>query len=268
MGNDMSESIDFVLHGRIDGSEFTPATIDFTHFNEFNQQVEDFVAGSDKNGVGRKLLLDTVHVEVRSGSYCLRVLLTAALLAAVEPELRALTREDALSSIDEKRAKVVEKWQSRARTYDDLSYEVRVSRSDGKPVPVIRIGSDTNFRHDGTDPWVPFETYMLGEVIDMGGANPNVHIRITESGETHIIQSDRDTLRGMDKGVLYERSLLHVRGDQNIVTGQLRKLRLLEFVKYNPDYDAKAIDRFIAEGREAWADVPDAAAWVRKLRGG
>lgn len=30
----------------------------------------------------------------------------------------------------------------------------------------------------------------------------------------------------------------------------------------------EAIQRFIAEGTKAWADVPDAAQWVRELRGG
>jgi hypothetical protein len=268
MENDMSESIDFVLHDKIDGVEVTPSTIDFTRFNEFNQQVEEFVAGSDARGVGRRLQLDTVHVQIVAGSYCLRVLLTSALLAAVEPELKALTNENALSSIDDRRAKVVERWQSKAKMHDDRWYEVRVTRSDGRATaPVIRIGPETNFRRDGMEPWVQLETYLLGDVYDMGGERPNVHIKIPESGETHIIQADRDTLKGMDKGVLYERSLLHVRGEQNIATGQLRKLQLLEFVNYNPNYDAAALDRFIAEGREAWADVPDAATWVRDLRG-
>ena len=30
----------------------------------------------------------------------------------------------------------------------------------------------------------------------------------------------------------------------------------------------QALDRFAEAGRKAWADVPDAAEWVRKLRGG
>ena len=33
-------------------------------------------------------------------------------------------------------------------------------------------------------------------------------------------------------------------------------------------YDEAALDRFAEAGRLAWADVPDAAAWVRQLRGG
>jgi len=263
----MSETIDFELHDKVDGVEITPTTINFTRFNEFNQQVEDFVAGSDGDS-GRKLLLDTVYVEVHPGSYCLRVVLTLAMLAAVEPEVRLLTRQDALSNLDKKRAKIVERWQSRAKTNDDLYYEVRISRSDGRDAPSIRIGPETNFRYGAADPWVSVETYLLGEVFDMGGEKPNVHIRLSESGEIHIVQTDKNTLRGLEKNPLYERALLHVTGEQNTETRQLRKLRLLEFVNYNPNYDEAALQRFIAAGREAWADVPNAAAWVRELRGG
>ena len=37
---------------------------------------------------------------------------------------------------------------------------------------------------------------------------------------------------------------------------------------YSPVYDEDALNRFAEVGRKAWADVPDAAAWVRELRGG
>ena len=41
-----------------------------------------------------------------------------------------------------------------------------------------------------------------------------------------------------------------------------------EIVDYQPVYNEEALDRFAAEGAEAWAGVPDALEWVRKLRGG
>jgi hypothetical protein len=39
-------------------------------------------------------------------------------------------------------------------------------------------------------------------------------------------------------------------------------------VNYHPFYDEEAMRRFEEEGTKAWADVPDAAAWVREIRGG
>ena len=37
---------------------------------------------------------------------------------------------------------------------------------------------------------------------------------------------------------------------------------------YAPSYDEEELEAFIEKGSRAWADVPDAAAWVRELRGG
>jgi hypothetical protein len=37
--------------------------------------------------------------------------------------------------------------------------------------------------------------------------------------------------------------------------------------KAQSGYDEEALDRFAAAGAIAWADVPDAAQWVRELRG-
>jgi hypothetical protein len=39
-------------------------------------------------------------------------------------------------------------------------------------------------------------------------------------------------------------------------------------VDYRPVYDEEAMRRFVEEGTKAWADVPDAAAWVREIRAG
>ena len=38
--------IEFVLQDKVDGVDITPRTIGFSQFNEFNRQVEAFLAGS------------------------------------------------------------------------------------------------------------------------------------------------------------------------------------------------------------------------------
>jgi hypothetical protein len=58
-----------------------------------------------------------------------------------------------------------------------------------------------------------------------------------------------------------------VEADQHFKTGELRNLRLLSFENYRPGYDEDALKRFTEAGSKAWADVPDAAGWVRELRG-
>jgi hypothetical protein len=265
----MSEPVDFILRGTLDGAEITPGTINFTRFNEFNAQVERFIVGSTTGGgveEEQKLLLSSVFVQVLSGSYCLRVDLPPALLLGLRPEISALQeREDSLSAIDESRAKVIEGWQLKARTIPDLTYEIRLPKIE-QLQPGLIIAADTDFRHGGESPWVSVETYLLGEVYDMGGEHPNLHIRV--GLQKYIVQTDKASLRAK-QGLLYEKCLLRVRGEKNLRTGELKrnKLYLVEFVDYLPDYDESALNRFIETGTEAWADVPDAATWVREMRG-
>lgn len=263
----MSELADFKMEGSIDGVEITPTTIDFTRFNEFNRQVELFLIGTDPV-VGDRLQLHTVRSEVVPGSYVLRLSMSVAMIALVESKVRVLAHEDGLANLDDNRAKVVEKWQSKAKKHDRLSYEIRIMRSNGTSPPPVRIGRDTNFRRAEVDSWAPVETYLLGEIVDAGGLDPNIHIRLFESGDTLIVQTDRETLGSLEQNPLYKRALLRAEGQQNIKTGDFRNLKLREFVNYKAHYDEAALQRFIEKGREAWADVPDASEWVRDIRGG
>ena len=62
--------IEFVLDGQVAGVRITPATIGLARFNEFNQLVATFIAGSEG------LKLDEVQVSVGDGSYKLTARLT------------------------------------------------------------------------------------------------------------------------------------------------------------------------------------------------
>ena len=45
-------------------------------------------------------------------------------------------------------------------------------------------------------------------------------------------------------------------------------LNIVREVYPQPRYDPGSLDRFEEAGRVAWADVPDAAKWLREARGG
>jgi len=257
----MSEtpSIEFVLHGKVEGLEITPRTIGLSQFNEFNQQVESFIGGS------QKLKLDQVHVEIGQGSYVLRALLPIVVLSSVEPDLKLMARQDVLGELDFKRAEVVQKWQNRAKFNPELSYEVR---SHGETESKIRISHETDYRIGEIVPWVAVEKYLFGQVVDMGGAQKaNIHLKL-EGGKTVLVGASQGYLREQVENRLYHKALLHVRAEQHFRTGDFKNIQLISFVDYQPTYNEEALDRFAAKGSAAWADVPDAAQWVRELRGG
>ncbi len=250
--------IEFVLRDKVEGVEITPSTIGLSRFNEFNQQVEAFIAGSER------LKPEEVQVVIAEGSYKLTALLSAGLLAGLEPDLRALQRQDSLGEIDEKRAEIVAKWQARSKGRPELSFAIRPLGAALRPV---ELSMATDYRVGEIVPWVKVEKYLFGTVMDMGGAKTaNVHLRLADTGQIVRVGSNQGTLKGNDR--LYHKALLRVEAEQHFRSGQLRSVRLIAFEDYEPTYDEAALDRFAEAGSVAWADVPDAAEWVRQLRGG
>lgn len=253
-------SIDFVLSGKLDGLEISPRTIGLSQFNDYNRQVEEFIAGSQKPR------LNQVHVEIIGGSYIFRVLLPLTVMGMLEPDLKRLASQDVLGELDPKRAEVIQKWQARAKANPDLNFEVRPHKEG---LPRVLISHRTDYRVGDIVPWVVVEKYLLGEVLDMGGAQKaNIHLRLEPSGRTVIVGTSQGYLRDQVENRLYRKALLHVRAEQHFQTGELRNVQLISFVDFRPVYDEQALDRFAAEGAAAWADVPNAAKWVRELRGG
>ena len=258
----MSEtaSIEFVLHGKVAGLEITPRTIGLSQFNEFNLQVETFIGGT------QKLKLDQVHVEVAQSSYVLRALLPAVVMVALEPDLKLMARQDVLGELDIKRAEVVQKWQAQTKSNPDLTYEVRPK---GEGLSTVRVSRETDYRIGEIVPWVAVEKYLFGQVVDMGGTQKaNVHLKLQRGGKTLLVGASQSYLREQVENRLYHKALLHVRAEQHFRTGDLRNIQLISFADYQPSYNEEALERFTAKGTVAWADVPDAAQWVRDVRGG
>jgi hypothetical protein len=256
-----TETIEFVLHGKVEGIEITPRTIGLSQFNEFNQQVEQFISGS------QKLKLDQVHVEIDKSSYMLRVLLPVVVMSGLEPDLKLMARQDVLGELDMRRAEIIQKWQTRAKGNPDLYYEVRPQA--GSAFAKVRISRETEYRVGEVVPWVAVEKYLFGEITDMGGTQKaNIHLKLVRTGKTVLVGAAQGYLRDLVENRVYHKALLHVQAEQHYKTGELRNVRLISFMDYQPGYDQTALDRFAANGAKAWADVPDAAQWVRETRGG
>ena len=255
------QKLEFVLRGKRDGVDITPSTIGLNRFNEFNQQVAEFLAGSER------VPLDEVHVTVGEGSYRLTALLPAILLASVEPDIQTLQRQDSLGDIDSKRAEIVTKWQAQSKRSPDFS--VAIHPVDIPELAPVELNNGTDFRLGEVTPWVQVEKYLVGTVQDMGGAtSANLHLRVEGVKGLLKIEASQNYLKKQEKNRVYHRVIVHVAAQQHYKTGKLRNLRLISFEDHAPAYDEAALERFTEAGRLAWADVPDAAAWVREQRGG
>jgi len=119
------------------------------------------------------------------------------------------------------------------------------------------------------DEWVAVEKYVRGKVVDLGGSTmANVHLVLEATGGTLIAKSTPDYLHDQRQNYLYRTVQVRIAAEQNIRSGKLRNERLIEFVGEAPSYDPSDLNAFIEAGTRAWADIPDAVAWVREQRGG
>jgi len=102
----------------------------------------------------------------------------------------------------------------------------------------------------------------------MGGKiKANVHLEL-ETGQTLTIAASQEILAKDEKNRLYRPALLHVTGEENLRTGELRNLRLLAFETHQPSYDDNEFRLIVERGTEAWRGTGNVTEWIDALRGG
>ncbi len=256
------ETVEFVLDGTVAGQPVSAtAGVPFTRFLDFNEDVKQYVQGSDE-----KIVLRDLTVQIHEGSYLLRVLIPAGLLSSLIADTAQLTQSSTLADIDPQRAKVILRWQERARSEPSLRYAVRSPRGAFAPLVITK---DSTLRREERVAWVDVERYLVGEITDWGGAQTsNVHLRLKDTRDTIIIDAVADQIRAQRENLVYHKAIVHVRAKQNPKTGQLKDYRLIELRAYQPEVSEARLQELFERGARAWADVPDSSAWVEEQRGG
>ena len=256
------EIVEFALDGSIAGQRVSASEgVPFPRFLEFNEDVQKYVQGSDERGVLRDL-----KVQIHEGSYLLRVLIPAGLLSSLISDTARLVDPAAIGEIDPNRAKVVLRWQERARSEPSLTYAVR--SPSGAFAPVL-ITKDSTLRREERAQWVQVERTLIGEITDWGGAqSPNIHLRPRNSRETLIVDATAEQIRAQRENLVFHKAIIHVRAKQNPRTGELKDYRLLDLRAYQPEVSDERLQALFEKGAKAWSGVPDAGAWVEDLRGG
>ena len=253
------EKVEFAFSGTAQGVEISPAHVPFGMMSKFHEDVEQLVLGSNQGS-----LSDTV-VEVRQGSYALVVPIPENVRESFELDMSVLGSPDSTTHPDPTRLRVLQNWQHRAAFDSGITYYIRPQGPQPR-IRELRIDAQTVLRKATEDRWVPVELLMLGEVWEAGGEKANIHVRPRDQKESVIVAVSPDQLRAEPYPIFREK-LLRVSAERNLRTKKLRKIRLLEFVPYKPEFDEAAFARMTSAGEKAWAEVTDAAQWVREQRG-
>lgn len=252
------ETVEFALSGTAQGVEISPAHVPFGLMRKFHEDVEKLVLGSNQGS-----LADTL-VQVKQGSYALVVPIPENVRESFELDMSVVTSAGGAAHPDPTRLSVLQGWQRRAAFDRGVTYFIR-PQGEKTRIPALKIDAQTVLRRATEDRWVPVELLMLGEVWEAGGEKANIHVRPRDQKESVIVAVSPDQLRAEPYPIFREK-LLRVSAERNLRTRKLRKIRLLEFVSYKPEFDEAAFARMTAAGEKAWADVADAAQWVREQR--
>lgn len=254
------EPVEFALQGEVNGTPISPAHVPFGLMRKFHEEVERLVLGSNQGS-----LTDTL-VQVKNGSYALVVPIPENVRESFERDMRVAAEPDSATLPDPTRLSILLGWQKRAAFEKNLTYFVR-PQTDHAQFSLLRIDGQTRLRRAQEDRWIPVELVLLGSVLEAGGQKTNIHVRLRDRPQPVIVALDWNLLEREAYPFTGEK-LLRVSAERNERTRTLRKLRLLEFVPYRPEFDEAAFARMTQAGAEAWRDVGDAAAWVREQRGG
>lgn len=248
------QRLELVLVDVVDGKPVTPSSMPVGLLNQFHEQVARFLKGSHAD-----VELDSLRVSIEEGSYKL-VLPAIALVSGLTSDM-ALLGSGNVDDMDAKRAAVIEEWQKAAQRVRTRRYVVQVD-----PAKPVHIDASSRLERHDDAMWVVVEKYIHGQIVDLGGKKPNLHLLLAD-GTTLKINTNQDQVLHEEKNPVYRSALLRVRAEEDLDTGKLRNAHLIEFGNYDATFDPQSFAAMAAKGRKAWADVADAGQWVEEQRG-
>lgn len=251
--------VEFALDDTIGGQPLTPNTVDLPTLRGFLAEVEKLIKG-DVPGAS----LSDSRVCIEEGSVKVAVMVAHLLAADVRADLAKLEATGDLDQLQPRRAEVIELWQTRTRAVPTRSYAIM----RGPGAPPLRVTNESRLQHGSENGWVSVEKYLTGKVVNAGGKqDPNVHLVLSETGESVRVGATEQQLGGEKENQLYKSVTLRVQAEQHLRTHELRNIRLIQFLPQAGEADERALAALWQKGREAWREVPSGADWVEALRG-
>lgn len=249
------QSLRIAIREETEGYSISPARIPLRTLRTFASDVEQLTRG---DGQHRSL---TVAVE--EGSFALQ--LTPFTNDGLQRDLTALALTRLTDHLNARRKAIIERWQRWAKSKGRrLSF---VIDAPYLPAPIV-IDRSSDLHSEDADHWVRVERYVRGEVYEAGGAHdPNVHVRLPD-GTPLIVAARREQLAAEPTNRLFKHVMVRFEAEYNVLTREYRDARLIAFGDYMAEPDLEQMKKLWARGAEAWADVPNAQAWVDDVRGG
>ncbi|MDI9334084.1 MAG: hypothetical protein QM533_06875 [Cytophagales bacterium] len=250
----------FSVNDNINGKDVGPSHVPIKLLDQFTSEVRAFIKGD-----GNEIDLDDLIISIEKGSLRYDIMGTALLAATtLWADIGQLSASNSLANIQPKRADIMAKWQARALISSHRKYAI----FDQDNNYFVRVSSDSHYVNDDAKQWFEVEKYLIGDVIEAGGkSNVNIHLITPQSKNPLTIQIDKALLSKREDNFLFKRSKVRVVGEENLYTGALRNLRLIDFKPYAPKFSPDKFAEMVKRGTKAWADVTNPSQWLEEQRG-
>lgn len=251
--------ISITISGKTVDGNLNPKDIDIAETKELLSDVETLLFPSKSEKDERP----KVSYEVKEGSvenFFHVPIAKAIMFTALMAEVNNL---GSVEILDSKAAVVIDKWQRKAYN-TGRSYVISSSVSADKPV--ITITKESQFIAPQSN-WVTTSVYLYGKIYEEGGLNKvNLHIITERHGKLPVKATETQLTSGENK--LFKIYGVWAKGKQNISTGELKDLELIDFMVHRPEYDEIALQKQIKKASVNWKAVKDKDSWLAKVRGG
>jgi hypothetical protein len=256
---DLSGHISITIRGKTEKGSINPKDVDIAETKELLSDVELLLYPSKSERDERP----KVSYEVKEGSVknifhvvTAKAIMFNALMAEVS------TRGN-LEILDSKQAAIIDKWQRKAYT-SNLTYSI--SSSVAPNIEVLKITKESQFIAPKSN-WVNTSVYLYGKIFEEGGLNRvNLHILTEKFGKLAVKATEEQLTTGENK--LFKIYGVWAKGKQNIESGELKDLELLDFITYQPEYDELVLQKAIKRASKNWKNIKDKDAWLSNIRGG
>lgn len=250
--------IDITVTGKTENGDLRPIDIDITETKELLTDAETllFPAKSERDERPK------VSYSVQEGSVKNLFFVPVANVIMFSALMTEVGSRGTTELLQPKAVAVLDKWQKKAY---NTGREYLISSSVNS-TPFIRINRDTKFIAPQTE-WINTSLYLYGEIFEEGGlSSSNLHILTDRYGRLTVDASREQLTSGSNK--LYNVYGLWVKGKQNIESGNLKDLQLIDFLTYNQSYDEVVLNQLIDKASASWAAIKNKDNWLQDVRGG
>ncbi|NOT52953.1 MAG: hypothetical protein HOP10_16975 [Chitinophagaceae bacterium] len=246
------------ISGRTPEGKLNPKEFDISEIKEIISDFETllFPTKADKENRPK------ITYEIKEGSVNNVFFLPLANAIMFAALMDVVGKEGNIDLLDRKQAAIIDKWQKKSYS-SGRQYEIGSSVSKA---PHVKITRDTQYISPQNE-WVETSLYLYGKIYEEGGRKDvNLHILTDRYGALTVDATEEQLTTGDNK--LFKIYGLWVKGKQNTKSGELKDLKLIEFIPYQPDYDKLSLQRLIKKSSKNWNKIKNKDKWLSDLRGG